>query len=165
MKEMQLSTRTKCMHFEWFLWHWHTSVKKQQKRNKIFANFSDQIWMQMCRTHPRSRLELIEQVHWTICWKTNHWCYWCHEEEGELGRYSDITQVIDYLMPKVITHVGVQNMTARDMFLLSEEFFTSLGLPPMPKSFWEKSVLVKPTNREIICHASAWDFCGTSDVR
>ncbi|CAN8014742.1 unnamed protein product, partial [Ixodes persulcatus] len=58
-----------------------------------------------------------------------------------------------------------KNMTARDMFLLSEEFFTSLGLPPMPKSFWEKSVLVKPTNREIICHASAWDFCGTSDVR
>ncbi|CAN7938175.1 unnamed protein product [Ixodes hexagonus] len=58
-----------------------------------------------------------------------------------------------------------KNMTAKDMFLLSEEFFTSLGLPPMPKSFWEKSVLTKPTNREIICHASAWDFCGTSDVR
>ncbi|KAM7313591.1 angiotensin-converting enzyme-like [Ixodes scapularis] len=58
-----------------------------------------------------------------------------------------------------------KNMTAKDMFLLSEEFFTSLGLPPMPKSFWEKSVLEKPTNREIICHASAWDFCGTSDVR
>ncbi|CAN7991548.1 unnamed protein product, partial [Ixodes pacificus] len=35
----------------------------------------------------------------------------------------------------------------------------------MPDSFWEKSVLEKPTDREIVCHASAWDFCGSGDVR
>ncbi|CAN7988334.1 unnamed protein product [Ixodes hexagonus] len=58
-----------------------------------------------------------------------------------------------------------KNMTASEMFKLSEKFFTSLGLPPMPDSFWEKSVLEKPTDREIICHASAWDFCGSGDVR
>ncbi|XP_042149729.1 angiotensin-converting enzyme-like [Ixodes scapularis] len=57
------------------------------------------------------------------------------------------------------------NMTPTEMFKLSEKFFTSMGLPPMPDSFWEKSVLEKPTDREIVCHASAWDFCGSGDVR
>lgn len=58
-----------------------------------------------------------------------------------------------------------KNMTVVGMFRLAEEFFTSLGLPPMPESFWNKSLLVKPTDRGVICHASAWDFCGTNDVR
>ncbi|XP_037517553.1 angiotensin-converting enzyme [Rhipicephalus sanguineus] len=58
-----------------------------------------------------------------------------------------------------------KNMTVIDMFRLAEEFFTSLGLPPMPESFWENSLLVKPDDREVVCHASAWDFCGTGDVR
>lgn len=58
-----------------------------------------------------------------------------------------------------------KNMTVLDMFKLSEEFFTSLGLPPMPQTFWERSVLTKPTNRKIVCHASAWDFYKDNDVR
>ncbi|XP_064471670.1 angiotensin-converting enzyme-like [Ornithodoros turicata] len=58
-----------------------------------------------------------------------------------------------------------KNMTQLDMFKLSEEFFTSMGLLPMPESFWEKSVIKKPTDREVICHASAWDFCANNDVR
>lgn len=58
-----------------------------------------------------------------------------------------------------------KGMTVMDMFKLAEEFFTSLGLPPMPQIFWEKSLLVKPKDREVVCHASAWDFCGTGDVR
>ncbi|KAL1430138.1 hypothetical protein MTO96_002397 [Rhipicephalus appendiculatus] len=58
-----------------------------------------------------------------------------------------------------------KNMTVVDMFRLAEEFFTSLGLPPMPESFWKNSLLVKPDDREVVCHPSAWDFCGTGDVR
>ncbi|KAH9368798.1 hypothetical protein HPB48_012443 [Haemaphysalis longicornis] len=58
-----------------------------------------------------------------------------------------------------------RNMTVLDMFKISEEFFTSLGLPPMPQTFWERSVLTKPTNRKIVCHASAWDFYKDNDVR
>ena len=51
------------------------------------------------------------------------------------------------------------------MLRLSEEFFTSLGLEPMPDIFWEKSLLVKPDDRDVVCHASAWDFSKHGDVR
>lgn len=52
------------------------------------------------------------------------------------------------------------------MFKDAEEFFESIGLKPMPPSFWNMSVMEKPTDgREIICHASAWDFGINNDVR
>lgn len=52
------------------------------------------------------------------------------------------------------------------MFRVSEEFFTSLGLLEMPSEFWEKSMLEKPTDgREVVCHASAWDFYNRKDFR
>jgi hypothetical protein len=51
------------------------------------------------------------------------------------------------------------------MFRLAEEFFTSLNLSAMPSSFWERSILQKPQDREIICHASAWDFYNGEDFR
>jgi hypothetical protein len=46
-------------------------------------------------------------------------------------------------------------MTAKKMFEISEEFFTSLGLKPMPKEFWDNSVIEKPKEREIVCHGRA----------
>jgi hypothetical protein len=51
------------------------------------------------------------------------------------------------------------------MFKLSEEFFTSLNLSAMPDTFWENSILQKPEDRELICHASAWDFYDGKDFR
>jgi len=51
------------------------------------------------------------------------------------------------------------------MFQKSDEFFTSLGLIPMPKEFWEESMIEKPVGREVICQASAWDFCNGKDFR
>jgi len=33
----------------------------------------------------------------------------------------------------------------------------SLGFDPLPKTFWERSMLVKPRDREVVCHASASD--------
>jgi Angiotensin-converting enzyme. len=51
------------------------------------------------------------------------------------------------------------------MFKLSEEFFTSLNLSAMPDTFWENSILQKPQDRELICHASAWDFYDGKDFR
>lgn len=51
------------------------------------------------------------------------------------------------------------------MFQVSDEFFTSVNLTSMPKEFWEGSILEKPNDREIICHASAWDFCNGKDFR
>jgi peptidyl-dipeptidase A len=48
---------------------------------------------------------------------------------------------------------------------LGESFFTSLGLDPLPNSFWERSQLKKPQDREVVCHASAWDVTFSNDLR
>ncbi len=58
-----------------------------------------------------------------------------------------------------------QGYTPLKMFQKSEEFFTSLGLEPMTEEFWNNSVIEKPGGREVICHASAWDFCTKTDFR
>ncbi|KAK6620053.1 hypothetical protein RUM43_011874 [Polyplax serrata] len=51
------------------------------------------------------------------------------------------------------------------MFQVAEEFFISLGLKPMPPEFWRHSLLEKPVSREVVCRASAWDFCNRMDYR
>jgi peptidyl-dipeptidase A len=47
----------------------------------------------------------------------------------------------------------------------AEDFYTSLGMPALPKSFYEKSMLTKPRDRDVVCHASAWDMNLEGDVR
>lgn len=51
------------------------------------------------------------------------------------------------------------------MYQLAEEFFLSIGLEPMPESFWRLSMLEKPPDRQVVCHASAWDFYNGTDFR
>ncbi|XP_023805355.1 angiotensin-converting enzyme-like [Oryzias latipes] len=58
-----------------------------------------------------------------------------------------------------------QGYNATHMFRVAEEFFTSLGLMEMPKEFWEGSMIVKPNDRDVVCHASAWDFYNRKDFR
>lgn len=57
-----------------------------------------------------------------------------------------------------------QKYTVPKMFKLAESFFTSIGLDPMPDTFWNRSVLTKQRDKEMVCHASAWDV-GREDVR
>ncbi|KJS35125.1 MAG: peptidyl-dipeptidase [Hyphomonas sp. BRH_c22] len=66
------------------------------------------------------------------------------------------------------------NLTARlvekgydpiKMVKTGEAFFTSLGLAPLPQTFWERSMITRPADREVICHASAWDLDNKEDVR
>jgi len=52
-----------------------------------------------------------------------------------------------------------------EMVRIGERFFTSLGFDPLPKTFWERSLFLKPRDREVVCHASAWDIDSESDVR
>ncbi|XP_055848354.1 angiotensin-converting enzyme-like isoform X2 [Episyrphus balteatus] len=59
-----------------------------------------------------------------------------------------------------------QGYTAKKMFEMGDQFFQSLNLKKLPQTFWEKSIIEKPTDgRDLICHASAWDFYLNSDVR
>ena len=53
----------------------------------------------------------------------------------------------------------------REMARYGEHFFTSLGFAPLPNTFWERSLLEKPRDREVVCHASAWDVDQVDDLR
>ncbi|RZL57380.1 MAG: peptidase M2 family protein, partial [Sphingomonas sp.] len=46
-----------------------------------------------------------------------------------------------------------------------EAFYSSLGFAALPKTFWERSQIIKPADREVICHASAWDVDNLDDIR
>jgi len=46
-----------------------------------------------------------------------------------------------------------------------ENFFKSLGFSPAPETFWERSLFIKPHDRDVVCHASAWDIDNQDDVR
>ena len=52
-----------------------------------------------------------------------------------------------------------------DMVKYAERFFTSLGFAPLPKTFWERSLFSKPRDRDVVCHASAWDIDFVDDLR
>jgi peptidyl-dipeptidase A len=54
---------------------------------------------------------------------------------------------------------------ALKMVKTGEAFFTSLGFAPLPDTFWERSLFVKPRDREVVCHASAWDLDDVEDLR
>ena len=58
-----------------------------------------------------------------------------------------------------------KNTTPIQLVKYGEGFFTSLGFDPLPPTFWERSLLVKPRDRDVVCHASAWDIDTQTDVR
>ncbi|WP_374943371.1 M2 family metallopeptidase [Sphingomonas sp.] len=51
------------------------------------------------------------------------------------------------------------------MVKAGEGFYSSLGFAPLPSTFWDRSQIVKPADREVICHASAWDIDNADDIR
>jgi peptidyl-dipeptidase A len=53
----------------------------------------------------------------------------------------------------------------KEMVRYGERFFTSLGFEPLPPTFWERSLFTKPRDREVVCHASAWDVDNEDDLR
>jgi peptidyl-dipeptidase A len=52
-----------------------------------------------------------------------------------------------------------------DMVKAGERFYTSLGLPALPKTFWQRSMITRPQDRDVVCHASAWDVDNKDDLR
>ncbi|WOK37020.1 M2 family metallopeptidase [Sphingomonas sp. C3-2] len=51
------------------------------------------------------------------------------------------------------------------MVKIGEGFYSSLGFTPLPETFWKRSQIVKPADREVVCHASAWDIDNKDDIR
>ncbi|MBV9155944.1 MAG: M2 family metallopeptidase [Acidobacteriaceae bacterium] len=54
---------------------------------------------------------------------------------------------------------------AKQMVLYGEHFFQSMGFQTLPETFWERSMLTKPRDRDVVCHASAWNIDSDQDVR
>ena len=51
------------------------------------------------------------------------------------------------------------------MVKTGEAFYSSLGFAPLPQTFWERSMITRPQDREVVCHASAWNLDGKDDIR
>ena len=74
------------------------------------------------------------------------------EGAGDIGY--DLTDLIE-----------AKGMSEIDMVKAGENFFSSLGFEPLPETFWQRSMFVKPADREVVCHASAWDLDNKDDLR
>lgn len=74
--------------------------------------------------------------------------------KGGTGQGYDLTEL---LKEKKVDELG--------MVRYGENFFKSLGFAPLPQTFWERSLFVKPRDREVVCHASAWDLDNRDDLR
>ena len=58
-----------------------------------------------------------------------------------------------------------KNMDWKQMVKTGENFFLSLGFAPLPATFWERSLFLRPKDRDVVCHASAWDVDNVDDLR
>jgi peptidyl-dipeptidase A len=58
-----------------------------------------------------------------------------------------------------------KNLDAKGMVKYGEGFYTSMGFAPLPPTFWERSLFTKPADRDVVCHASAWDVDNMDDLR
>jgi peptidyl-dipeptidase A len=61
--------------------------------------------------------------------------------------------------------LAAKKVDERELVRYGERFFTSLGLAPLPETFWERSLFVKPRDRDVVCHANAWDVDNDQDLR
>ena len=58
-----------------------------------------------------------------------------------------------------------KNLDPKGMVKYGEGFFTSMGFAPLPPTFWQRSLFTKPADRDVVCHASAWDIDNLDDLR
>ena len=83
------------------------------------------------------------------------------EYKKQLAAFSGSPTAIDIAN---ISHKADAVM-AKKMTEIAEDFYTSIGFPELPDNFYNKSLLVKPRDRDVVCHASAWDIDLAGDVR
>ena len=138
-----------------------------------FAALTDQIWKEV---EP-----LYLSLHTYVRWKLN-------EKYGDavqsktgpiradlLGNMwaQEWGNIYDIVAPKGAGDLGYdvgdllqdKRYDAVKMVRQGEGFYSSLGFAPLPDSFWQRSQIVKPADREVICHASAWDLDNADDIR
>lgn len=70
-----------------------------------------------------------------------------------------------YQQTDVADFTASRGKAEKNMVKVGEGFFSSLGFAPLPKTFWDRAQFIKPTDREVVCHASAWDIDNVEDLR
>jgi peptidyl-dipeptidase A len=84
----------------------------------------------------------------------------------EWGNIYDLTGVKEDKSGVDLTELlKKKNLDAKGMVKYGEGFFTSMGFEKLPPTFWERSMFTKPADREVVCHASAWDIDNKDDLR
>ena len=83
----------------------------------------------------------------------------------EWGNVYELTGVKEEKGVDVTELLKAKSLDAKGMVKYGEGFFTSLGFEKLPPTFWERSLFVKPADRDVVCHASAWDIDGKDDLR
>jgi peptidyl-dipeptidase A len=81
--------------------------------------------------------------------------------------------IYDIVAPKGAGDVGydltelltAKGYTPEQIVKTGEAFFSSVGFAPLPQSFWQRSMITAPRDREVVCHASAWDVDNKDDIR
>ena len=89
----------------------------------------------------------------------NIWAQQWNNIYGLLEPYPGVSNL------NVTSALEKQKYDAVRMTKSAESFYTSLGFPELPASFWERSMLTRPEGREVVCHASAHDIDGKGDLR
>jgi peptidyl-dipeptidase A len=138
-----------------------------------FAREMDRLWLQV--------KPLYDQLHCYVRAKLNeHYGAKVQPPTGPiradlLGNMwaQEWGNIYELVAPKDIGELGydltgllkAKGYDALKMVRTGEGFYTSLGLPVLPATFWERSLFTKPRDREVVCHASAWDIDDKEDLR
>ncbi len=136
-----------------------------------FAAEVDRLWTQVKplydQLHCYARRKLNERYGDAVVSKTgpipahllgNMWAQsWEHVYDA-LEPYPGVAPID--VTPELAAHY-----TAIDMVKMGESFYTSLGMDPLPRTFWDRSQLTKPDGRDVVCHASSWDVQYDDDLR
>ena len=84
----------------------------------------------------------------------------------EWGHIYDVvapkTQGSSYNLDQLLLRNGYDPIK---MVKTGEGFYSSVGMAALPQTFWERSQITRPRDREVVCHASAWDIDDRSDIR
>ncbi|MFL9842609.1 M2 family metallopeptidase [Sphingomonas sp. ST-64] len=138
-----------------------------------FAKLTDKLWNEV--------KPLYESLHTYVRWKLN-------EKYGDavqpktgpiradlLGNMwaQEWGNIYDIVAPEGAGDLGYdigELLQAKDydaikMVKAGEGFYSSLGFAPMPETFWQRSLFTKPADREVQCHASAWNLDNVDDLR
>jgi peptidyl-dipeptidase A len=87
---------------------------------------------------------------------------WAQEWNNIYDLVAPAQQTPSFDLTQLIKAKGMDELA---MVRTGEHFFTSLGFEPLPQTFWERSLFKKPADRDVVCHASAWDIDNQDDLR